>query len=140
MICGQETKDDISSILDLTAAPHTDDKWAERVYTCTYHLPDGPLVISVKESPDPAAARKYFDSLQGKLDGATPIKGLANLGFAAAQTDNGSVVFPQGQQHPVRGRNTAAVRHWPAKGGPHRLRLPGVHHHPGLLERTPLTP
>jgi hypothetical protein len=93
MICGQETKDDISSILDLTAAPHTDDKWAERDYTCTYHLPDGPLVISVKESPDPAAARKYFDSLQGKLDGATPIKGLANLGFAAAQTDNGSVVF-----------------------------------------------
>lgn len=93
MICGQETKDDISSILALKAAPHTVDNWAERVYTCTYHLTDGPLVISVKESPDPAAARNYFDSLQGKLDGATPIKGLANLGFAAAQTDNGSVIF-----------------------------------------------
>lgn len=93
MICGQGTKDDISSILALKAAPHTVDNWAERIYTCTYHLADGPLVISVKESTDPAAARNYFDSLQGELDGATPIKGLANLGFAAAQTDNGSVIF-----------------------------------------------
>lgn len=93
MICGQETKDDISSILDLKAAPHTVDTWAERIYTCTYHLADGPLVISVRESPDLAGARKYFDSLQDRLYGATPIKGLANLGFAAVQTDDGSVVF-----------------------------------------------
>jgi hypothetical protein len=92
MICGQETKDDISSILALKQAPHTVDNWADSTYTCTYHLADGPLVISVKESPDPATARKYFDALQGKLE-AAPIKGLANLGFPAAQTADGSVIF-----------------------------------------------
>ncbi|MFF2316423.1 hypothetical protein ACFVTE_09155 [Arthrobacter sp. NPDC058097] len=92
MICAQETKDDVASILALKEAPHTADAWADATYTCTYHLAGGPLVISVKESPDPAAARQYFDTLQGKLQ-ATPIKGLANLGFPAAQTPGGSVVF-----------------------------------------------
>ncbi|WP_353712856.1 hypothetical protein [Arthrobacter sp. K5] len=92
MICAQETSDDIASILALTEPPHTVDNWAGATYTCTYHLADGPLVISVKESPGPAAARKYFDALQGKLK-AEPIRGLANLGFPAAQTPDGSVVF-----------------------------------------------
>jgi len=92
MICAQETSDDIASILALTEPPHTVDNWADATYTCTYHLADGPLVISVKESPGPAAARKYFDALQGKLK-AEPIRGLANLGFPAAQTPDGSVVF-----------------------------------------------
>jgi hypothetical protein len=92
MICAQETKNDVSSILALKEAPHTVDGWADAIYTCTYHLAGGPLVISVKESPDPRAARQYFDTMQGKLQ-ATPIKGLANLGFPAAQTPGGSVVF-----------------------------------------------
>jgi hypothetical protein len=92
MICAPETKDDIASILALEQAPHTVDGWADATYTCTYHLADGPLVLSVKESPGPAAARKYFDALQGKLQ-AAPIKGLANLGFPAAQTPDGSVIF-----------------------------------------------
>jgi hypothetical protein len=93
MICGQETKEDISSTLALQAAPHTTSNWVDSTYTCTYHLTDGPLVISVKESADPASARTHFDSLQGKLQGAAPIKGLANLGFPAYQTSGGAVVF-----------------------------------------------
>jgi hypothetical protein len=92
MICAQETKDDISSILALQQAPHTVDSWANSTYTCTYHLAQGPLVISVTESPDPATARNTFDTLQGKLQ-AIPINGLANLGFPAAQTTDGSVLF-----------------------------------------------
>lgn len=91
MICAQETKEDISSILALAQAPHTVDSWADATYTCTYHLAGGPLVISVKESPNPATARKNFDALQRKVQ-AAPIKGLANLGFPAAQAD-GSVLF-----------------------------------------------
>ncbi|TSE14749.1 hypothetical protein B1A87_001155 [Arthrobacter sp. KBS0703] len=93
MICGPETKDDVSSILALNEAPHTISKWADGTYTCTYHLADGPLVISVKESPDPASARKYFDALEGKIGNTAPIKGLSNLGFPAYQTNDGSVVF-----------------------------------------------
>jgi hypothetical protein len=93
MICNDETKGDIAQILALTSAPSTDTAWADSTYTCTYRLDGGPLVISVKESPDAAAARKHFDALQKKLPGAEPIKGLANLGFPAYQTPDGSVVF-----------------------------------------------
>ena len=93
MICSDETKGDVAQILALTSAPRTDSTWADTTYTCTYHLDGGPLVLSVKESPDPASARKHFDALQAKLPGAEPIKGLANLGFPAYQTPDGSVVF-----------------------------------------------
>lgn len=93
MICNDETKGDVAQILALTSAPSTDTAWADSTYTCTYRLDGGPLVISVKESPDAAAARKHFDALQKKLPGAEPIKGLANLGFPAYQTPDGSVVF-----------------------------------------------
>ena len=93
MICNDETKGDVAQILALTSAPSTDTSWADSTYTCTYRLDGGPLVISVKESPDAAAARKHFDALQKKLPGAEPIKGLANLGFPAYQTPGGSVVF-----------------------------------------------
>jgi hypothetical protein len=93
MICNDETKGDVSKILALKAPTRTDSAWADSTYTCTYRLDGGPLVISVKESPDPASARKHFDSLQTKLPGAEPIKGLANLGFPAYQTPDGSVIF-----------------------------------------------
>lgn len=93
MICGQETKDDISSILALKEAPHAVDDWSDSTYACTYHLADGPLVISVKESPDSASARKYFDALASRIGTTAPIKGLSNLGFPAYQTKDGSVVF-----------------------------------------------
>lgn len=93
MVCGQQTKDNISAILDLNAAPHTVTNWADKVFTCTYHLAEGPLVISVKESADPTSARNYFDALKSEVGDSTPIKGLANLGFPAYQTDDGSVVF-----------------------------------------------
>lgn len=93
MVCGKQTKDNISSILDLEAAPHTVTNWADKVFTCTYHLAEGPLVISVQESANPKSARNYFDALKSEVKNPTPIKGLANLGFPAYQTENGSVVF-----------------------------------------------
>lgn len=93
MICNDETTGDIAQILALKSAPRTDSTWADTTYTCTYRLDGGPLVISVKESPDAASARRHFDALQKKLPGAELIKGLANLGFPAYQTPDGSVVF-----------------------------------------------
>ncbi|WP_457973960.1 hypothetical protein [Arthrobacter sp. D1-17] len=93
MICNDDTTGDISQILALTSAPRTESTWADSTYTCTYRLAGGPLVITVKESPDAASARKHFAALHRKLRGAEPIKGLANLGFPAYQTADGSVVF-----------------------------------------------
>ena len=93
MICGTETRDNISRALALAAPPHSVDSWNNRRYTCRYHLTGGEFVISVEESSDAASARSYFDTMQGKLAAAQPIEGLANLGFPAYETADGLVVF-----------------------------------------------
>lgn len=93
MVCGPETQTNVASILALKSSPHTVTTWADHLYTCTYHLPDGSFVLSVKESADQGSARAYFDGLRGTLANTAPIEGLANLGFPAYQDQDGSVVF-----------------------------------------------
>ena len=91
MVCGDETRTNIVKALSLPSEPHTTDSWADRLYTCTYTLPSGHLVLSVKETSDPETARTLFDGLQQQAPGAAPIEGLANLGFPAFQTPTSAV-------------------------------------------------
>lgn len=93
MVCGEETRDNIVRILALPSPPRTHDSWADRLYTCTYALPAGSLVLAVKETADPAAARVHFDGLRQKAVSARPIEGMANLGLPAFESTDGSVVF-----------------------------------------------
>ncbi|MEO9094101.1 MAG: hypothetical protein ABI255_00595 [Microbacteriaceae bacterium] len=93
MICTSETKDNVAKILGLGSAPHTVDRWSDHLFSCTYHLADGALALSVKESADDGSARVYFDALQQKLGSTQPIDGLANLGLPAYETTDGAVVF-----------------------------------------------
>ncbi|WP_427007375.1 hypothetical protein [Pseudarthrobacter sp. H2] len=93
MVCADETRDNIVRILSLPNLPRTTDSWADSLYTCTYALPAGSLVLSVKELPDPAAARGHFDGLAQSTVSARPIEGMANLGLAAFESTAGSVVF-----------------------------------------------
>lgn len=86
MVCGEETRANIVRVLSLPSDPDTTNSWTDRLYTCTYGLPAGPLVLSVKEASDPQAARAYFEGLQQKTVGAVPVEGMANLGFPAFQT------------------------------------------------------
>ena len=93
MICGTETRDNITRALALAAPPHSVDSWIDRRYTCKYHLTDGEFVISVQESSDAASARSFFDTVQGSVAPVQPIEGLANLGLSAYETTDGVVVF-----------------------------------------------
>ncbi|MET3719125.1 MULTISPECIES: hypothetical protein [unclassified Arthrobacter] len=93
MVCGEETRSNIVRILSLPHPPRTTDAWVDSLYTCTYALPAGSLVLSVKETPDPAGARDHCDALQRRTASAQPIEGMANLGFPAFQTPAGAVVF-----------------------------------------------
>lgn len=93
MVCGDQPKERLRSILDLNEDPHTIDDWADNTFTRTYHLAEGDLEISVQEAPDKASALKYFDAMQALAKEATPIEGLANLGFPAYETTAGSAVF-----------------------------------------------
>jgi hypothetical protein len=93
MVCGDQPKERLRAILDLDTDPHTINSWADSTFTCTYHLAEGALVISVQEAADQASARKYFDAMQALAKDAAPIEGLANLGFPAYETADGSAVF-----------------------------------------------
>jgi hypothetical protein len=93
MVCGDQPMDRLTAILELGKDPHTVDTWADSTFTCTYHLDEGALEISVREAPDQAAALTYFDAMQALAVDATPIEGLANLGFPAYETADGSAVF-----------------------------------------------
>jgi hypothetical protein len=93
MVCGDQPMDRLTAILDLKQDPHTINDWADSTFTCTYHLNEGDLVISVKEAKNQTTALTYFDAMQALAKDATPIEGLANLGFPAYETADGSAVF-----------------------------------------------
>ena len=93
MVCGDQPMDRLTSILDLDSKPHTINNWADNTFTCTYHLTEGALEISVREAKDQASALTYFDAMQALAKDAKPIEGLANLGFPAYETADGSAVF-----------------------------------------------
>lgn len=93
MVCGDQPMDRITDILDLQQDPHTVNSWADSTFTCIYHLDEGALEISVKEAASQAKALTYFDAMQALARDAKPIEGLANLGFPAYETADGSAVF-----------------------------------------------
>lgn len=93
MICGSETRTNVATLMGLTVSPPAQTKWADHIYTCTFKLAVGPLMISVKESPDVQRARIYFDALRVRLGNTKPLTGMANLGFPAYETTTGTVVF-----------------------------------------------
>lgn len=99
MVCGDQPMDRLTAILKLDKAPHTVSDWADSTFTCTYHLDQaspavpGSLDISVQEARDHATALEYFDAMQALATDATPIDGLANLGFPAYETADGKAVF-----------------------------------------------
>jgi hypothetical protein len=93
MVCGTEIKGAVETILAASPAPTTTATWTDHLYTCTYHLASGTLVLSVKESPDTASAHTYLTTLQHQLDSTTPLTGSQGLGFPGFQDATGDVVI-----------------------------------------------
>ncbi|SDY33323.1 hypothetical protein SAMN05661080_03122 [Modestobacter sp. DSM 44400] len=89
MICGDDVRGDVARALSLPEPPATDSTWVDQLYTCTYQLPMGPMVLSVKESPTTAAAGEYFESRQPELGETAPAPGLGERAYA---TTTGTVV------------------------------------------------
>ncbi|WP_125610715.1 hypothetical protein [Specibacter cremeus] len=115
MICANETILNIKKILGLAATPVPDSAWNDQLYTCTYRLPYGSLVLSVKQSAGDALARSYFERLRAAATTGQAIEGMANLGLPAFKTGT-SVSF-------VKDNMTLLVDagHLPASVGPHEV-------------------
>lgn len=81
MVCSNDIKDKVKEVLALTARPEASSSFANEIYTCTYKLAIGPLVLSVQHSPNKAAAGGYFDGLRSKLGQTSTLDGLGEKAF-----------------------------------------------------------
>ncbi|MDQ6641292.1 MAG: hypothetical protein M3Y66_02230 [Actinomycetota bacterium] len=95
MICGREIRTAVKRTFALPHSPQAVPGWskADRIFSCSYRLPRGSLVMSVQDSLDKPQGRLYFDALRHRLPGATAIRGMENFGFPAFRTATGNVVF-----------------------------------------------
>ena len=93
MVCGPEIQKAVATILSLHAAPITTATWTDQLYTCTYQLPTGRLVLSVKEPADIATANTYFATLRQKLGTTEPMTAAQGLGNPGYESAAGTVVI-----------------------------------------------
>jgi hypothetical protein len=93
MVCGREIRRNIGQLMALRPTPVGRATWVGHVYTCTYQLPTGPLVLEVTESPDVPAAHRAFTTLRHTLGPTRALTALAGLGMPAYETRRGTAVF-----------------------------------------------
>src|SRR6185437_3073905 len=89
MVCGDDIRGQVSQVLKLSAPPKTESSWADQLYTCSYRLPIGPMVLSVKQSAGRAAAAGYFSNLRPTLGNTETLQGLGERSYG---TGDGVVV------------------------------------------------
>ena len=89
MICEDEVKNDLSSLLGVQPIQPLAPTWKDHVYSCTYHYKGGALTLAVKELSDKASTDAYFDEEAQKLGKSEKINGL---GQGAFTTSNKSAV------------------------------------------------
>lgn len=93
MICSTEAREAVASSLALSSMPAVTPAWQDGLYTCTYALAAGPLILSVKEFGDVAAAQQHLEALQREIAPAEQLAGLASLGLPGYQSADGDVIF-----------------------------------------------
>lgn len=84
MVCSDEIRGEVADALGLTSAPTATSGWADHVYTCTYALPMGQLVLAVAVSPSAAAARGQLETLRRRVGADTQEAGLGEQAYSAS--------------------------------------------------------
>lgn len=93
MICAGDVVEDVSRILALEQDPEHVSSWDEPMFTCTYDLDAGPLVLTVHDATDRTSGHEYFTSLRGRIGDTERLAGMTSFGLPAYETADGSVVF-----------------------------------------------
>jgi hypothetical protein len=89
MICSDEIRREIAGALAVPSVPAPGSAWAGHVYTCTYPLTSGRLVLSVAVAPSASAAADHLDTVRTHLGSTHPEPGL---GERAYSTETGTVL------------------------------------------------
>lgn len=82
MVCTGDVRDEVQTVLKLSEPAPVSTSWQDQLFTCTYTLPMGKMVLSVKESASKAAAADYFQALRTRLGKTTALQGVGEQGFA----------------------------------------------------------
>ena len=82
MVCAGDVPAQVKTVLNLSAPAPTSTSWQDQLYTCTYTLPMGKMVLSVKESASKPAARDYFQALRAKLGDTEPLLAVGEQAYA----------------------------------------------------------
>ncbi|MEO7262938.1 MAG: hypothetical protein ABI047_17050 [Jatrophihabitantaceae bacterium] len=82
MVCTGEVRDTVQTVLKLSSPASTSTSWQNQLFTCTYTLPMGKMVLSVKESADKPAAHAYFEAQRTRLGSTEPVLGLGEQAYA----------------------------------------------------------
>jgi hypothetical protein len=89
MVCEQEARSEIAQELGEHATRVSHPTWERHLYSCTYHYPQGSVVLSVKELSSRSQTQRYVDALASSLGATTPLDGIGQHAF---EVRNGSVV------------------------------------------------
>jgi hypothetical protein len=93
MVCTGQVVDDVTRIMGLDAAVEPASSWEDPMYTCTFDLDQGPLVLRVHDATDRASGMAHFQTLRTGQDDAVPLRGVYSLGLPAYETRSGTVAF-----------------------------------------------
>ena len=93
MVCTGQVVDEVSRIMGLDDVAEPSSSWTAPMFTCTFDLESGPLVLSVHDAADPEVGKTHFQDLRAELGDATTIKGVYSLGLPAYETEKGTVAF-----------------------------------------------
>lgn len=93
MICNGQVVKSVTSFFDLEEAPVPSSTWDQPMFTCTYDLESGPLVLTVHDATDPEKGKAYYESLRKSLGSPEEFKGMLGLGRPGFATGDGTVVF-----------------------------------------------
>jgi hypothetical protein len=89
MICSDEIRREIAGALAVATVPAPQSAWAGHVYTCTYPLPSGRLVLSVAVAPSASAAQDRLESMRTRAGTTHPEPGLGERAYG---TETGTVM------------------------------------------------
>lgn len=84
MICSEEVRGDLRTILGAKQLPAGAPSWRHPVYTCSYRLGMGTLTLAVHESADETTAAATVRRLRRDLGGGPSVLGLGPDGYTPA--------------------------------------------------------
>lgn len=94
MVCGDEIHGDVASTFKQQGLAAGVSTWSGgRLFTCTYRLPQGDLVLSVKDSLSLPGGRAYFNAVRAFDGRPALLTGLQAFGLPSYETTDGKVVF-----------------------------------------------